>query len=150
VGGGNPYAYVHNPLGWIDPLGLATCPPVGNAGNDGYKFSFGSLRHILRRHSPHVGPPKQEPYASMKPKRQKGSLFPSEWSNRDIAHATVEVANNPANQVISNREGFFGKVFEGTSTQNGVTQKIRVITDHVDPHIGGAGPGVITSSIPIR
>ncbi|ANI28418.1 type IV secretion protein Rhs [Yersinia entomophaga] len=150
AGGLNLYAYVPNPLTWIDPLGLATCPPVGNAGNDGYKFSFGSLRHILRRHSPHVGPPKQEPYASMKPKRQKGSPFPSEWSNRDIAHATVEVANNPANQVISNREGFFGKVFEGTSTQNGVTQKIRVITDHVDPHIGGTGPGVITSSIPIK
>lgn len=22
----NPYSYVHNPLGWIDPLGLAGCP----------------------------------------------------------------------------------------------------------------------------
>ncbi|WP_255309182.1 RHS repeat domain-containing protein [Leminorella grimontii] len=73
MGGYNPYAYVHNPNNWIDPLGLATCPPVGN---DGYKFSFGSLRHILRRHSPHVGPPKQEPYASMKPKRQKRFAIP--------------------------------------------------------------------------
>ncbi len=22
----NPYGYVHNPVGWIDPLGLACCP----------------------------------------------------------------------------------------------------------------------------
>ncbi|WP_431222841.1 HNH endonuclease [Serratia sp. L9] len=22
----NPYSYVHNPLMWVDPLGLATCP----------------------------------------------------------------------------------------------------------------------------
>ncbi|WP_323743884.1 RHS repeat domain-containing protein [Lelliottia nimipressuralis] len=27
LGGVNPYGYVHNPLGWIDPLGLACCPP---------------------------------------------------------------------------------------------------------------------------
>ncbi|WP_282183138.1 RHS repeat-associated core domain-containing protein, partial [Photorhabdus hindustanensis] len=25
-GGPNPYAYVHNPANWIDPLGLAGCP----------------------------------------------------------------------------------------------------------------------------
>lgn len=28
AGGINPYSYVHNPLSWIDPLGLAcVCPP---------------------------------------------------------------------------------------------------------------------------
>lgn len=26
AGGHNPYSYVHNPLMWIDPLGLAACP----------------------------------------------------------------------------------------------------------------------------
>ncbi|WP_259344953.1 hypothetical protein [Pectobacterium aroidearum] len=86
----------------------------------------------------------------MKPKRQKGSLFPSEWGNRDIASAAKEVANNPLNKIASNREGFFGNVFEGMVTKNGVTQKIRVITDHADPHIGGTGAGIITSSIPIK
>ncbi|WP_217283971.1 hypothetical protein, partial [Yersinia aldovae] len=25
AGGNNPYGYVHNPLGWVDPLGLAKC-----------------------------------------------------------------------------------------------------------------------------
>ncbi|MFP2424329.1 RHS repeat-associated core domain-containing protein, partial [Pseudescherichia vulneris] len=25
AGGVNPYGYVHNPLGWVDPLGLACC-----------------------------------------------------------------------------------------------------------------------------
>ncbi len=98
------YQYGPNPSSWIDPAGLSTC-----SSGKGYKFSFGSLRHILRRHSPHVGPPKQLPYSAMKPSRQKGSLFPAGWSNRDIAKATKEVANNPSNQVISNREGFSGK-----------------------------------------
>ena len=144
-GGVRPQAYVHNPLEWVDPLGLTE-----KEGGEDYEYSFGSLRHSLRRHSPHVGPPRQEPYASMKPKRQKGSLFPSEWGNRDIASAAKEVANNPLNKIASNREGFFGNVFEGTATRNGVTQKIRVITDHADPHIGGTGSGIITSSIPIK
>ncbi|MBF7996280.1 RHS domain-containing protein [Rahnella sp. SAP-29] len=27
AGGFNPYGYVHNPLAWVDPLGLACCPP---------------------------------------------------------------------------------------------------------------------------
>ena len=26
LGGVNPYGYVHNPLSWVDPLGLACCP----------------------------------------------------------------------------------------------------------------------------
>ncbi|NHB90560.1 RHS repeat-associated core domain-containing protein, partial [Photorhabdus tasmaniensis] len=29
AGGLNPYAYVHNPANWIDPLGLAGCDPTG-------------------------------------------------------------------------------------------------------------------------
>ncbi|OTA15764.1 RHS family protein [Xenorhabdus beddingii] len=27
LGGLNPYGYVHNPLSWVDPLGLTSCPP---------------------------------------------------------------------------------------------------------------------------
>ncbi|WP_314187293.1 RHS repeat-associated core domain-containing protein [Aggregatibacter kilianii] len=26
LGGETPYAYVHNPMGWVDPFGLAGCP----------------------------------------------------------------------------------------------------------------------------
>jgi len=33
AGGVNPYGYVHNPLGWIDPLGLACCASF-DAGNE--------------------------------------------------------------------------------------------------------------------
>jgi RHS repeat-associated protein len=36
AGGVNPYGYVHNPLGWIDPLGLACCPPKVKAEELGY------------------------------------------------------------------------------------------------------------------
>ncbi|WP_322763321.1 RHS repeat-associated core domain-containing protein, partial [Frankia sp. Cr2] len=30
----NPHTYVHNPLGWLDPLGLAPCPRLVQAGED--------------------------------------------------------------------------------------------------------------------
>ncbi|WP_449576533.1 RHS repeat-associated core domain-containing protein [Lelliottia nimipressuralis] len=33
AGGINPYGYVHNPLGWIDPLGLVCCASF-DAGNE--------------------------------------------------------------------------------------------------------------------
>jgi RHS repeat-associated protein len=36
AGGVNPYGYVHNPLGWVDPLGLACCPPKIKAEELGY------------------------------------------------------------------------------------------------------------------
>ena len=36
LGGVNPYGYVHNPLGWVDPLGLACCPPKVKAEELGY------------------------------------------------------------------------------------------------------------------
>ena len=28
AGGETPYAYVHNPMGWVDPFGLAVCPTL--------------------------------------------------------------------------------------------------------------------------
>jgi RHS repeat-associated protein len=36
-GGLRPQGYVHNPVGWVDPWGLAGCPPEGNVPD-----SFGS------------------------------------------------------------------------------------------------------------
>ena len=30
LGGFNPYGYVFNPSGWVDPLGLAGCPKIGD------------------------------------------------------------------------------------------------------------------------
>ncbi|PHM49642.1 RHS repeat-associated core domain-containing protein [Xenorhabdus miraniensis] len=30
MGGLNPYGYVHNPLSWVDPFGLAPCPTLPN------------------------------------------------------------------------------------------------------------------------
>jgi RHS repeat-associated protein len=41
-GGVNPYGYVHNPMGWVDPLGLAcVCPPK--------KVSNSNLPHAIER-----------------------------------------------------------------------------------------------------
>jgi RHS repeat-associated protein len=41
AGGLNPYGYVHNPLSYIDPLGLACCPPK--------KVSNSNLPHTIER-----------------------------------------------------------------------------------------------------
>ncbi|PHM66255.1 RHS family protein [Xenorhabdus sp. KJ12.1] len=38
-GGENPYGYVHNPTGWVDPLGLAECPLIERIINDANKVA---------------------------------------------------------------------------------------------------------------
>ncbi|MFG1175846.1 RHS repeat domain-containing protein [Erwiniaceae bacterium CAU 1747] len=47
AGGMNPYSYVHNPLGWIDPLGLSTCPNLGKA-DDAILGPHGTLKNDTR------------------------------------------------------------------------------------------------------
>ncbi|WP_197090656.1 RHS repeat-associated core domain-containing protein, partial [Yersinia aldovae] len=47
LGGNNPYGYVHNPLGWVDPLGLATCPNIGKA-DDAILGPHGTLKNDAR------------------------------------------------------------------------------------------------------
>ncbi|AVF33730.1 hypothetical protein BV494_01775 [Rahnella sikkimica] len=37
AGGLNPYGYVHNPLSWVDPLGLACCPPKFYSRNEAFR-----------------------------------------------------------------------------------------------------------------
>ncbi|MFG6653497.1 RHS repeat-associated core domain-containing protein [Scandinavium sp. M-37] len=37
AGGVNPYGYVHNPLSWVDPLGLACCPPKYGSRNEAFR-----------------------------------------------------------------------------------------------------------------
>ncbi|WP_208642853.1 HNH/endonuclease VII fold putative polymorphic toxin [Rahnella woolbedingensis] len=37
AGGINPYGYVHNPLSWVDPLGLACCPPKFSSRNEAFR-----------------------------------------------------------------------------------------------------------------
>ncbi len=53
TGGETPYAYVHNPMGWIDPLGLARChglPSTRKAGGTGknYDPAKGQGLYVLR------------------------------------------------------------------------------------------------------
>ncbi|CAM3682380.1 RHS repeat-associated core domain-containing protein [Yersinia entomophaga] len=47
AGGMNPYSYVHNPLGWIDPLGLSTCPNLGK-GDDAILGPHETLKNDTR------------------------------------------------------------------------------------------------------
>ncbi|WP_261006281.1 RHS repeat-associated core domain-containing protein, partial [Yersinia aldovae] len=42
LGGNNPYAYVPNPLSWVDPLGLAKCP-MGEILADADKWSLAKI-----------------------------------------------------------------------------------------------------------
>jgi uncharacterized protein RhaS with RHS repeats len=43
----NPYGYVHNPLSWVDPLGLACCPPkVPNYHKANFTDGLVTSRHI--------------------------------------------------------------------------------------------------------
>ncbi|WP_369292854.1 RHS repeat domain-containing protein, partial [Xenorhabdus littoralis] len=47
VGGKNPYSYVSNPTGWIDPLGLTPCP--GSSGiKDWAVDEYGTLRGLVK------------------------------------------------------------------------------------------------------
>jgi len=39
AGGLNPYGYVHNPLGWIDPLGLACCVIKARSRNEVFRLA---------------------------------------------------------------------------------------------------------------
>ncbi|HDJ1442417.1 TPA: RHS repeat-associated core domain-containing protein, partial [Serratia rubidaea] len=53
AGGGNPYAYVNNPVVWIDPIGLAGCASVDADGvlSIKNKFELGSPEDLaLRKH----------------------------------------------------------------------------------------------------
>jgi uncharacterized protein RhaS with RHS repeats len=68
----NPYGYVHNPLGWIDPLGLAgkdCCPGVdgkiSSPGNMQKQVERGQApRDIIRVDKGHI--PGQEPHVHYK------------------------------------------------------------------------------------
>ncbi|MFP2470843.1 RHS repeat-associated core domain-containing protein, partial [Pseudescherichia vulneris] len=46
AGGVNPYGYVHNPLSWVDPLGLMKCGLTGNEVGDATNLP------VIKRGSP--------------------------------------------------------------------------------------------------
>ncbi|MDC9616406.1 RHS domain-containing protein, partial [Xenorhabdus khoisanae] len=53
VGGFNPYGYVHNPVGWVDPFGLAPCSPwlQHHENQGGHPLS----RHVYSNVSQQIG-----------------------------------------------------------------------------------------------
>ena len=48
AGGETPYAYVHNPMGWIDPFGLAGCGVASSAASQLPSLKGKSVPHIER------------------------------------------------------------------------------------------------------
>jgi RHS repeat-associated protein len=69
AGGVNPYGYVHNPLSWVDPLGLACCPgangKISTPGNMRKQVERGQApRDIIRVDKGHI--PGQEPHVHYK------------------------------------------------------------------------------------
>ena len=47
AGGETPYAYVHNPMGWVDPFGLAKCPSEILSNNLGNRPNNSAAHHII-------------------------------------------------------------------------------------------------------
>ncbi|MFP1850146.1 RHS repeat-associated core domain-containing protein, partial [Lonsdalea quercina] len=75
AGGHNPYAYVHNPLGWIDPLGLAGCSTLDRIIADANKVA-----------SPggHITPKQAEILKGNLPVVQRRSAFQNRLSRKEF------------------------------------------------------------------
>ena len=68
AGGETPYAYVHNPMGWIDPFGLAKCKlstadktKLGPAPSDMKKPHY---HHVVREKAPKNWKPENKKYVT--------------------------------------------------------------------------------------
>ncbi|MGY6038181.1 RHS repeat-associated core domain-containing protein [Aeromonas sp. AE23HZ002T15] len=48
-GGENNYGYVHNPLGWIDPLGLSACAPTHHLATNKHSTWSDRFRELFKK-----------------------------------------------------------------------------------------------------
>ncbi|WP_332009639.1 RHS repeat-associated core domain-containing protein, partial [Photorhabdus akhurstii] len=114
VGGLNPYSYVQNPTGWIDPLGLAPCPTPP----DKINLTKDGVKHVKDRHVGDV----------------KGWSHKSKWTlnNADVKSTIRDVFRKP-DRIIRDGDRF---IYEKTLKRNvGITpegeilNKVRVVTE---------------------
>ncbi|EPG7576104.1 RHS repeat domain-containing protein [Providencia rettgeri] len=119
LGGFNPYGYVHCPTGWVDPFGLAGCPPndfskakphdVVNElknfqgkdfhfGNETFKLDKSGMKHILERHHPDFWD------GSIKAKQ---TFFSRDMKVSDITDAVENVVKQNRDTLI--KKGTVGK-----------------------------------------
>uniref|UniRef100_UPI0023ED77F6 RHS repeat-associated core domain-containing protein n=1 Tax=Photorhabdus aegyptia TaxID=2805098 RepID=UPI0023ED77F6 len=120
-GGINPYGYVHDPVNWIDPLGLTGCSPstvmpkkqlphtVVNElktfrgkdyhfGNQTFKLDKAGMKHILERHHPDFWD------GSVKAKQ---SFFSRDMSVNNVTDAIGDIMKQNRDTLIS--KGSIGK-----------------------------------------
>ncbi|MDB6375183.1 RHS repeat-associated core domain-containing protein, partial [Photorhabdus bodei] len=86
-GGFNPYSYVHDPVNWIDPLGLAGCPGIKNKKTT---YEGKSRRDALRQAKRDAGIP--------------NSQHPSEISRVDLGDGYGGVIRNPNGAPVTTRQ----------------------------------------------
>ncbi|WP_275374552.1 RHS repeat-associated core domain-containing protein [Xenorhabdus bovienii] len=119
LGGVNPYGYVHNPAGWVDPFGLCGTSQVMpkkqlphkvinelkkfegkdyRFGNQTFKLDKAGMKHILERHHPNYWD------GSIKAKQ---SFLSPKMSTNDITDAIGNVMKQNRDTVIS--KGSVGK-----------------------------------------
>jgi len=155
TGGTRSYGYVHNPLGWIDPLGLAGCDQIRWSQSDkAWVDADGNIvdhptslispqrtQHILYGDS--TGGGHMSGADITNPAAAGKSQFPASWSEADVAHGISAVATDPASTTVQ-QTGPAGSLytnsgnpsrFATTGTYNG--QNIKVITEP-------AGEGIVT------
>ncbi|MFG6653494.1 hypothetical protein ACG0Z5_03280 [Scandinavium sp. M-37] len=74
----NPYGYVHNPLGWVDPLGLAGCP----LNNPKQKVNSLEVGDLVRTPSSHP-----EDFTKVRGRFFKNNNTGEIWSKNNTTHS---------------------------------------------------------------
>ena len=112
MGGLNPYGYVHCPTGWVDPFGLACCPPKKiNLTKDG-------VSHVKDRHVGNVA----------------GWAHKSKWTlnNADVKTTIRDVFRNPDRITRDGDRFIYEKVLKkdiGITPEGVPLNKGRVVTE---------------------
>ncbi|MFP1787071.1 RHS repeat-associated core domain-containing protein, partial [Lonsdalea quercina] len=103
-GGLNLYAYVKNPLTWIDPLGLAGCDPRAR-------------QHILYGDGPGSG-------GHMWPGQPGKTVFPQNWDANKIIHEVDDILTSPSTKWYA-QQGTGGAFTKLGKPANWVSWEIR-------------------------
>ncbi|WP_420497523.1 RHS repeat-associated core domain-containing protein [Xenorhabdus griffiniae] len=114
AGGFNPYSYVHNPTGWIDPFGLAKCPLPPKKIN----LTKDGVQHVKDRHVGNVD----------------GWSHKSKWTlnNADVKSTIRDVFRNPDRITRDGDRFIYEKVMKrdvGITPEEEILNKVRVVTE---------------------
>lgn len=133
AGGDRSYGYVHNPLTWIDPLGLATCPTIKQRVLDNIAASKAA------REASNFGAPPPPP----------GSRTREGFMNAHVSpdRETLLFTSSPG---FNNNNGNVGGKFKryGLDSHAGISPHVHQPTRNISPKDGSiyGGQGTKTSN----